>query len=379
MRPGVLPADGDLPRPHPERPALTARDHAMAVGFGAWMIVGLFLDGWAHDNNEPESFFTPWHGILYSGFAAAAAAAIWIVVRARPPGGRLVDAVPRGHGTTLVALAVFGSAAAGDLVWHELLGVEVGVEALLSPTHLALMASGLVALTAPLRRAWTSADVSPPTLRSFVPTVLSAAFGVAVVGFFLAYLSPFINDAGGTTFTRAASVPHDHPPTDPAELAQLLEVASILVTTVLFAVAASAIRRRWIVPPGSFTILFGVTTMLFVGLGEFRHAPVILVGAAAGAVADVLRERPAWLLAAAATTTLWLGYFAVYWMMETRVAWTAELWTGTVTLSALLAGLIGAAVDAPVPAREVRAAGALPPERAPVPERRVAPPLAPSR
>src|SRR3546814_5696776 len=54
-----------------DRPSLNPRERTVAVAFGIWMVVGLFLDGWAHDNNKPESFFTPWHGVLYSGFAAA--------------------------------------------------------------------------------------------------------------------------------------------------------------------------------------------------------------------------------------------------------------------------------------------------------------------
>src|SRR5919108_1454852 len=40
-----------------------------------WLFTGLYLDGWAH-NNIPEqidSFFTPWHMVLYSGYAVSAA------------------------------------------------------------------------------------------------------------------------------------------------------------------------------------------------------------------------------------------------------------------------------------------------------------------
>ncbi len=41
--------------------------------FGTWMICGLFLDGWAHGAQKPETFFSPWHAVLYSGFVAAVA------------------------------------------------------------------------------------------------------------------------------------------------------------------------------------------------------------------------------------------------------------------------------------------------------------------
>lgn len=39
-----------------------------------WGMGGLFLDGWAHSNvPQLETFFTPWHAVLYSGYLAVAA------------------------------------------------------------------------------------------------------------------------------------------------------------------------------------------------------------------------------------------------------------------------------------------------------------------
>jgi hypothetical protein len=51
---------------------LTQREELLGMVFGLWTILGLFLDGWAHSHGKPESFFSPWHGVLYSGFFAAA-------------------------------------------------------------------------------------------------------------------------------------------------------------------------------------------------------------------------------------------------------------------------------------------------------------------
>lgn len=67
-------------------PPLSQRDQLLAALFGLWMIVGLFIDGWAHDNQKPESFFTPWHGVLYSGFTVAAVFAVHRAVRGRGSG-----------------------------------------------------------------------------------------------------------------------------------------------------------------------------------------------------------------------------------------------------------------------------------------------------
>src|SRR2546429_3689961 len=45
------------------------------AGLSIWWMVGLFVDGWAHSNlARLETFFTPWHALLYSGFAAVAVA-----------------------------------------------------------------------------------------------------------------------------------------------------------------------------------------------------------------------------------------------------------------------------------------------------------------
>lgn len=316
-------------------------DHGLAVVFGVWMVVGLFLDGWAHDNNQPESFFTPWHGVLYSGFAGATVVAVWTVLRHRTSGQSFLSAIPRGHGVTLLGLAAFSVGAVGDLVWHETLGIEVGVEALLSPTHLLLLVSGISALSAPFRDAWSQDDVAR-TLRSFLPVVLSVALTIAVLGFFLVYLSPFVNDAAGASFERRPSTPHEHPATDPAELQQLLGVASILVTSVLVAVGVQLIARRWNPPPGTYMLMLTIVVSLFVALDEFRQAPLVVAGVVAGAAGDrAARHALGWAVPAITVGVLWASYFAIYQLTLGGVRWTAELWTGVVLLATLLAAAIG--------------------------------------
>lgn len=48
-------------------------DWAVAA-LSAWLIGGIHLDVWAHHRIEEalETFFTPWHSVLYSGFLALA-------------------------------------------------------------------------------------------------------------------------------------------------------------------------------------------------------------------------------------------------------------------------------------------------------------------
>lgn len=88
-------------------------ERAVAV-FGTWMIIGLFLDGWSHQANKPETFFSPWHLLLYSGFVAAVAWFGW-------DGRRRGDAPTPGDRWLTAGLVLFVTGAVGDGIWHEVL------------------------------------------------------------------------------------------------------------------------------------------------------------------------------------------------------------------------------------------------------------------
>src|SRR5262249_51137011 len=54
-------------------PRGTLRFDWLIAGLSAWFLGGIYLDGWAHTHVPAlETFFTPWHAVLYSGFAAVA-------------------------------------------------------------------------------------------------------------------------------------------------------------------------------------------------------------------------------------------------------------------------------------------------------------------
>lgn len=106
---------------------------------------GTYLDGWAHNNiaSELESFFTPWHAVLYAGFFAAAGfyAVAWL--RNILKGYHWRRALPIGYGLSLVGVVIFLFGGFADGIWHTISGIEADIEALLSPTHLVLFAGGI--------------------------------------------------------------------------------------------------------------------------------------------------------------------------------------------------------------------------------------------
>ena len=65
--------------------ATSPRRRLITVILASWLTLGGFVDGFAHRNlDTPETFFTPWHAVLYSGFLAVAFWLAWLVIRSSP-------------------------------------------------------------------------------------------------------------------------------------------------------------------------------------------------------------------------------------------------------------------------------------------------------
>lgn len=320
----------------------------VAIVLAVWMVGGVFIDGWVHVNldSTQESFFTPWHGVLYSGFVALAAWMGASLLRER--GKPVTERIPRGYRVGFVGMVVFAAGGAGDALWHEIFGIEVGIEALISPTHLLLLTGGLLLLTSPLRSAWRGDD-DAPTLPAFLPALVSVALTSALLAFFFAYAW------GGLDLTPAAPVPpaafeHGVPGHREAEQAITAAILSRLLTTVLLIGPLLLLLRRWHPPTGTATVLFTTVSALLFALSDNASVALLVPPLVVGVVADIAiarvrpglaRRWPAYAMAGALAVVLWLGHFAV--MAATHgLGWTPELWGGAVFLAALTA--VGLAV-----------------------------------
>jgi hypothetical protein len=162
-------------RPRPaalSRPQARWADDLLVSLLGAWAVLGTVLDSWAHFSRRPDSFFTPWHAVLYSGTFAMVGWTSWVAWRRRVPGGGRRALLPAGYGLGLVGFATFLAGAAGDLTWHTVLGIETNLDGALSPTHLTLILAGFLLFTTPLRSAWALPG-SAPGMRAFLPALLA--------------------------------------------------------------------------------------------------------------------------------------------------------------------------------------------------------------
>ncbi len=190
----------DLPTAHGERPAaVPGLDWAVAL-LSLWFIGGLYLDGWAHLHLQRlETFFTPWHAVLYPGYLAVAAVLVVTAIRYRAAGRSRWWSMPAGYELSLLGAVIFTVGGVGDMVWHTFFGIEVDLDALLSPTHLLLALGGTLMVTGPLRAAWRRPDEGHQSLVSSLPMLLSLTLLLSVGTFFTQYVHPF----GATVAARS--------------------------------------------------------------------------------------------------------------------------------------------------------------------------------
>ncbi len=255
----------------------------------------------------------------------------------------------------LAGIVLFGAAGVGDMIWPQIFGIETGLEALVSPSHLLLMIGGLLLATFGLRAAWTDTDDASRTATfvGFLPTAISVTQGAALIGFFTMYASAFtlaaLTGGSGTGFEGVA----------------MHALGAILFTNALFVAAMLTILCRWTPPAGTFTLLFGVVAVAMTALDGFDRIQLAVAALGAGITADLLarrlpgaaRPRAIRAIATAVPVVLWVSYFAIY-AVTGRFEWSVEMWTGATVLCALEGfGLSLLVVPPPVPTPETSATG----------------------
>ena len=308
-----------------------------------WLIAGLFVDGWAHRNlGGLETFFTPWHALFYSGFAAAA---LWMVYLVRKHSG-----VPIGYRSGIIGVGIFALGGIGDLIWHSVFGIEVSLDALLSPTHLALLTGILLILTSPLRSSWHRPTARATPWGQILPALLSTTLVIAVLQFFFLYASGWTSELPGVSFQ-----PNDD------ELLAAYGVLEILVSSAIMFGGVLVFLKRYRPPPGSFILLFGVVGVLMSALDGFFWPWQMLQMLAVGVAADLLVARidpdPAValrfrLFGLLAPIAAWSIRFIAFSAFRPNLGWPPEIWGGAIVFAGLLGwGLSVLMTLPPSPAR----------------------------
>jgi hypothetical protein len=305
-------------------------DRLMAI-VSCWFIAGTFLDGWAHTHGLVDrTFFTPWHAVLYSGYFANAVVLTAATLLNRWRGLSWLKAIPQGYILALFGVPLFMIAGVGDLIWHTLFGFEVGIEPLLSPTHLLLAFSGLLMISGPLRAIWLRSDADvAPGWRTLLPAVLALMATLSIFTFFTSFAHPVVDVWFVTQSVNDGQ--------------KSRVVAGILLQTVLLMGILFVAMRRWRLPSGSLTLIIAVNAgLMMVFSDSYYLIPGVLL---TGLVADVLfwrlqpseeRVEALRIFAFTVPAVFYLLYFATLEITD-GITWSIHLWLGSI----VMAGIVG--------------------------------------
>jgi hypothetical protein len=298
----------------------------------SWLLGGVYLDAWAHNHIPLETFFTPWHAVLYSGLLAVVVFLVGTFIRNRLLRGySTLQAVPAGYGLSLLGAILFIFGGIGDMLWHILFGIELNIEAALSPTHLALSVFLALIVAGPFRAAWHRSNAHAELdFVTLLPILISLTFTLSAITLISQFANPFV-------FTW---------PSESQQIAfgnQALGVVSIVLQTVILMGLVLLTIGRWTLPFGSLTLVFTLN-MLFLSFMQ-DHYIMILVAVITGLTADILiwRLKPSTtrptefrLFAFLVPTVYYLLYFLAL-LLTTGVNWSIHLWLG----STVVAGITG--------------------------------------
>ncbi len=302
------------------------------VVLAGWLMTGVFLDAWAHISGLPDSFWTPWHGVLYSGLLACGASLVLARMAERTAERPILGA---GYELSLVGVAVAGFGGIADAIWHTLFGIEFDIEAAVSPSHLVVAGGIFLVVTGPARAAWAN--------RGFgLPAALSLLYGLSILAVILDYADPFTRVFGAS-------------PGAPTHALLQIEQSPALFAFLLYALLLSGVIQvalaRIAVAPGYIALVVGGNALAMVlvnspllgaHLGAF--VVVALVGGVLAAVAaawlDPTPARPAAFRAFAfLVPTLLYAAYAVSVVIGPGTSWSPTFWSGLI-VSGGLAGLL---------------------------------------
>lgn len=294
-----------------------------------WLLGGTFTDAWAHNNiPQLETFWTPWHGILYSGLLFLICSLTTVMIINRRRSKSWLEAIPQGYKIVYVALGLMVLVGLSDMTWHLLFGVEQNIDALFSPTHLSgLICIGLFA-TGPLYSMY---------VRRFTPSSFSDYFLLAT-----AFLLPYILIVN--TLQSFSVFADTWPTTTPVtfETGQLAGIASMAIQAGIFTFFVLHVTRFWTFKPGMFTYILGTVALGLAVMNQLWFTiPVFLLG---GAVIDLayhfLAPSSKRLLEMRIFSAIAAGApYAVYmiWVCSTmHVVWTIHMLVGSVYILLML-------------------------------------------
>ncbi|MCY3947505.1 MAG: hypothetical protein OXF44_14605 [Anaerolineaceae bacterium] len=329
-------------------PAVTPAFTWAALALGVWVLLGAIVDIHAHNHGQvDETFFTPFHLLMYSGIAANGLFYVVMQYRYVGRGHRLLQALPETYLLSFGGVLLFGVGGVVDLIWHEIFGFESGIDALVSPSHLLLVLSGLLFMSGPLRSTLAQGATGRGWKLLFPPLT------AALMALTLATLFTGFNNVWSQVDRYVTIDPDSN-----RKLAEAYTVATVLIPAALMTGALLFLRRRMALPFGAVTYLVFTSAliMFFIRLEDtVPYAPVLLAPLLAGLAGDWLLAREPGspllalrLFAFALPFMMTFGLFVIL-LLGAGIWWSTHMWVGV----SFMAGAVGLALAGLVRAEDL--------------------------
>src|SRR6266545_2451986 len=297
----------------PQTARVTSRfEDLITAVLGTCMVGGLLTDAWAHTNivNQLESFFTPWHAMLYGGFAATAAWTFWLGFRRR-------HGVPRWWRNAWPAGYAVGALGAAPLL-----------------------------LTSPLRSWWANGAGRDRAATGVWSLAIALPVALVLVGF------------SSVLQSLAPTHTYDHVMNSPSHFEAAFGLAKYVLMTAFFVTALLLVHRRRATFGAGLAIVGAQSLFQMVQMEVPKTLTIAAIGATIGAgVADLVLVRldavrgpdaPLRLPIAGAVfaALTWTGHLLGLRLAD-DLRWSIELWAGAVVLTAILGFVLGGLAATP--------------------------------
>lgn len=366
--------------PGPVRRAAGSSAEAERIGLGplialvgAGLITAAGLTGdlvrhVLHPPPVPEGVLGGWHPVLWAG---AGLCVIVTVVGVTAAGLGGIPERVRLLGPAVVGSVLASGAAPLLLFWHRRIGSQTRLDALLSPPHLVAFTGTVLVLVTPivvLTRPSDGPGGEPPvgygrSLLVWMPMIAVLVMTNLLTGYTSALLDGVAFDLGPVAPIIGRSR---------FDAETIRAVSSMVWFTATVTIAHAVLLGRFRPRPGVILggfVLVGLAPIVIGGVEDGRALAAGLL--AAGVVLEVMRildagARSRFVRSAGlvlATVTLWSVFFLVL-DLRRELIWSLSTTTGSILLTAIVAGLLAAVCSMPIGPRRPEVPG-----RVAVPER----------
>ena len=338
-------AVGIATQPQTTRTIAATSQNWLMLGVSFWPLAGVFADAYAHTNTNIESFFNPWHALLYSGLLAYTLTLFYITWQNSHIGGiSLRQAIPAGYELAFIGVAMLGVGGPGDLVWHTIFGFERDLAAIVSPTHLIIETGLVLIISAPARALLIRNRTTPITGWQQLPMVMSLAFTYTIISLYIQIVNPFSFHwaSAGTKDLFKDNVP----PVD-QYLNNSLGLGGVIAFSLILSLVMLYVVRRIHLMPGAVTIILTLDVAALCAIQlNFGLLPAAII---AGILIDILIQafrlpNPNIVLFRVFAFLLPFIVMALYFGLlfaEEGITWIIHFWLGSI----FAAGIIGVGVS----------------------------------